>query len=82
MRGVLILLLLVAVLSADYCETMVDETNFYVTPDETRILKLNSYIRGYDLDFQVDDASSAKLYNSFATADKKDLALKGIDRLM
>jgi len=82
MRVVLIVLLLVGTLSADYCENLVDAANFYVTPDETRILKLDSYIRGYDLEFQVDDVSSAKLYSSFATADKKDLALKGIDMLM
>ena len=82
MRVVLIVLLLVGTLSADYCENLVDTANFYVTPDETRILKLDSYIRGYDLEFQVDDVSSAKLYSSFATADKKDLALKGIDMLM
>ncbi len=77
MKAVLVLLLLVAVRSVDYCETVVDETNFYVTPDETRILRLNSYIKGYDLDFSLDDDTNAKLYSSFAVADKQDLGLKG-----
>jgi hypothetical protein len=41
------------------------------------VLWLNSYIKGYDLDFQIDDATSAKLYSSFTVADQQDLALKG-----
>jgi hypothetical protein len=32
MRVVLFLVLLLAVKSADYCESVLDSTNFYVTP--------------------------------------------------
>jgi hypothetical protein len=77
MRVVLVLLLLIAARSVDYCETVVGETSFYVTPDETRVLRLNSYIKGYDLDFSLDDETNAKLYSSFAVTDKQDLGLKG-----
>lgn len=77
MRVALVLLLLIAVRSTDYCETLFGDTNFYATPEETRILQLNSYIKGYDLEFTLDDQTKAKLYSSFAVADKQDLGLKG-----
>lgn len=77
MKVALVLLLLIAVRSVDYCETLVGETNFYATPEETRILRLKSYIKGYDLEFTLDDQINAKLYSSFAVADKQDLGLKG-----
>jgi hypothetical protein len=80
--AIVLLLLLIAVRSADYCETLVGETSFYATPEETRILHLNSYIKGYDLEFTLDDQTNAKLYSSFAVADKQDLGLKGKTSIM
>lgn len=82
MKLVLFLLLLVAVWSTDYCEISAEQANIYVTPQEIRLLKLDSYIKGYNLDYQIDDPTSAKLYSSFATVDKQELGLQGTSDYM
>lgn len=49
-----------------------------MTPQETRVFKLDSYIKGYDLDFDIDDSTNAKLYNSVSLVEMQELTLDGI----
>lgn len=51
LRQVLLLSLLLVAFSVDYCELSHDTARIFIQANETRLLDLNSYVRGYDLRF-------------------------------
>lgn len=51
MKALLLIVMVIAVSSADYCEQTADSLNYFLTTDETRVLELSKYIRGYDLQY-------------------------------
>ena len=55
-RTVLILLgLLVLATAVDYCEVIRNHENIFIEENETRLLNLHSYVRGFDLAFETDN---------------------------
>lgn len=76
MKALLVMVLVVTASSADYCEQTADSLNYFLTPEETRVLELSRYIKGYDLQYTVEDAEGVKLYSSFSISDKQNLNLK------
>jgi len=64
-KALLLLALIAITLSVDYCETNKPSTSIFMTNKEVRKIDLSSYVRGYDLSIEVDDASIAKVYSSF-----------------
>lgn len=54
MKLILLVLLVVAANTVDYCEQTTDSVNYFITPDEMRVFPLGSYIKGHDLEFTVD----------------------------
>lgn len=56
MKALLLIVLVVAGSSADYCEQTTDSLNYFLTADETRVLELSKYIKGYDLQYSLEAA--------------------------
>lgn len=69
--------LLVAVLTVDYCEVSQARAKLFIQKDESRLLNLNSYLKGYDLTFDTDSPDVAKIYSSYEYADTQNINLRG-----
>lgn len=77
LKQVLILCLCTLILSVDYCEVSQDSSQVFVMENETRLLNLNAFIKGFDLTFD-SDSPQAKVYSSYEVSVSRDLSLKGI----
>lgn len=64
LRQALLLTLVAVALSVDYCEVSSDTARIFIQGNETRLLDLNSYVRGYDLSFTA-DSPAAQIHSSY-----------------
>ena len=77
-RTLLILFgLLVVTLQVDYCEISRNNEKVFIQENETRLLNLHSYVRGFDLSFETDNPS-AKIYEACEVAATKSMGTKSI----
>jgi hypothetical protein len=81
-RTVLILCGLLAFAStADYCEVLKDKAELFLTEDETRVLNLNTYVKGFDLHFETDNPI-ATIYSAYEAVSTRGMGSKGTSGFM
>ncbi len=71
--GLLVLVCLHLGSAADYCQVLTESENIFLTDKENRTLSLSKYIKGYNLDFAINDTDAASLKQTFAKEDSIDL---------
>lgn len=75
--ALLFMALLMLALSVDYCQVSQPRSKLFMQKDESRLVNLNAYLKGYDLTFDTDSPDVAKIYSSYEFADTQNINLRG-----